>query len=208
MPAYFSISLQFKRSDIYDLFVKDFHSVLDKAGVKFKSGYWGFEGDSCEEIIEWNQKKLEQNFKLGYTQHHKHDYKQTLYDFGGFTEVRGFWMNNYPEKKTFSYEIIIPEDDVLSQEYPVSFKKEKMNELLEAMKKIWQFPYVRTIQTGLEGDTAATCLAELAKGERPNIRPFAVIEENLYCFKDENYLVDTIPERKGVLLKIKELGDE
>ena len=114
MPAYFNLSVLFRRNGLYPTFVKDFYTMLDKAGMKFRSGYWGFEEDSLEETIEWNQQKLEEDFNLGFTEHHSHDYKQVIYRFGGYSEVRGFWMNNYPEDGEFTYEIIIPESDVLS----------------------------------------------------------------------------------------------
>ena len=97
MPAYFNLSVQFRRDALYPTFVKDFYTELDKAGMKFFSGYWGYEEDSLEETIEWNQRKLEADFNLGFTEHCSHDYKQVVYKLSGYSEVRGFWMNNYPE---------------------------------------------------------------------------------------------------------------
>ena len=58
MPAYFNLSVQFRRDALYPTFVKDFYTELDKAGMKFFSGYWGYEEDSLEETIEWNQRIL------------------------------------------------------------------------------------------------------------------------------------------------------
>lgn len=145
MPAYFNISVQFKRYDLYPSFVKDFHAVLDENGMVFRSGYWGFEDDSLEGIIRWNQRKLEEDFNLGFTEHHIHDYKQVIYSFGSYS-------------------------DVLMKGYPVRFKKEKMGEFLELSKEIWQFPPVRAMQTGLEGDEAS---AGLYISEGTIGRPFA-----------------------------------
>ena len=45
MPAYFNLSVQFRRDELYPTFVKDFYALLDEAGMKFQSGYWGFEED-------------------------------------------------------------------------------------------------------------------------------------------------------------------
>ena len=59
-------------------------------------------------------------------------------------------MNNYPEDGEFTHEIIIPESDVLAEGYPVRFKEERIEELLGFSKRIWQFPPVRAIQTGLK----------------------------------------------------------
>lgn len=130
MPAYFNLSVQFRRDELYPTLVKDFYTMLREAGMKFLSGYWGFEEDSLEETIEWNQRKLEEDFNLGFTEHHMHDYKQVVYSFGSYSEVRGFWMNNYPDDGEFTHEIIIPESDVLVEECSARFKKEKKLALL------------------------------------------------------------------------------
>ena len=35
MPAYFNLSVQFRREDLYPSFVRDFYAMLDKAGMAF-----------------------------------------------------------------------------------------------------------------------------------------------------------------------------
>ena len=42
MPAYFNLSVQFRRDALYPTFVKDFYTELDKAGMKLNgtSGNW------------------------------------------------------------------------------------------------------------------------------------------------------------------------
>ncbi len=201
MPAYFNLSVQFRRRDLYPSFVRDFYAKLDEAGMAFQSGYWGFETDSLEETIEWNQRKLENDFNLGFTEHHSHDYKQAVYGFCGCSEVRGFWMNNYPEHGAFTYEIIIPEADVLEEEWPAKFREEKLGELLGLAGRIWQFPLVKAIQTGLEGNDASTSLTKLAGGEYPNICPFAIVEETGVCYEDSKYDIRPLSEgKRGILL--------
>ncbi|MCD7992023.1 MAG: hypothetical protein LUK37_09725 [Clostridia bacterium] len=200
MPAYFNLSVQFRREDLYPLFVRDFYAVLHKAGMAFQSGYWGFENDSLEEIIEWNQRKLEDDFELGFTEHHSHDYKQVIYGFGGYSEVRGFWMNNYPESGAFTHEIILPESDVLENGYPAKFIKEKMEELLELTIRIWQFSLVKAIQTGLEGNDASVSLSKLTGGEYPNTLPFALVEDMGNCYEDSLYNIQHVSEGRDGLL--------
>ena len=90
MPEYFNISFQFERKDIYKTFVKDFYTVLEQAGIKFKSGCWGSEHNILEEICVCNQRKLEENFKLGFTQHYSYNFKQVLFNFETYSHVRGF----------------------------------------------------------------------------------------------------------------------
>ena len=54
MRAYFNLSIQFQREDLYPLFVMDFHTALEKAGLIFKSGYWNSEDNSFAEIVAFN----------------------------------------------------------------------------------------------------------------------------------------------------------
>lgn len=209
MPAYFNLSVQFRRDALYPTFVKDFYTMLDKAGMKFQSGYWGYEEDSLEKTIEWNQRKLEEDFNLGFTEHHSHDYKQAVYQFGSYSEVRGFWMNDYPEDREFTHEIIIPESDVLAEGYPVRFKEERIEELLGFSKGIWQFPPVRAIQTGLEIEDDSAGLAELAQGGCPNIWPFAIVEELGAHYEGSIYDIQPITEgKKGLLFWRTETDSE
>ncbi|MCI9384664.1 MAG: hypothetical protein HFI24_10755 [Lachnospiraceae bacterium] len=109
MPAYFSITFELNKGrDAIDSFCK----TLIHSGLVFKSGYWGFENDSFDDIITWNQNRLDKNFQLGYTEHHSHDYKQMLFDYFNFSEVRLFVMNNRKER-TFSFELIVPDQESL-----------------------------------------------------------------------------------------------
>ena len=107
MPAYFSISFELNKSQTA---VKEFCAAVIDAGLVFKSGYWGFENDSFDDIVAWNQNKLDNNFQLGYTEHYSHDFKQMLFDFSDFSEVRLFVMND-KKSSTFDFNLIIPEDD-------------------------------------------------------------------------------------------------
>ena len=144
----------------------------------------------------------EVDITLGFTEHHSHDYKQVIYKFGGYSEVRGFWMNNYPEDGEFTHEIIIPESDVLAEGYPVRFKEERIEELLGFSKRIWQFPPVRAIQTGLEIEDDSAGLAELAQGGFPNAWPFAIVEDSRACYEDSIYDIQPITEgKKGLLFR-------
>ena len=176
MPAYFEMSLQFLRRDLYPGFIADFDAALDRAGLKFASGAMEDEGLSREEIAAWNQKKLDEDFVLGMTTHRSHDYKQTLYRFGDYEEVRGFWMNQHPGKGVFTYFIIIPESEVL--ECNLTFRVDAAAELLELAKGLWQFPSVRAIQTGLEFSDGPAGLKALEAGEAPYTEPFAILEQD------------------------------
>ena len=200
MPSYFNISLQFERKDIYGNFMKDFYNILSEAGLQFKSGYRSSEEMSLEEIVEWNQRKLEGNFKLGSAEHYSYDFKQVLFEYGTYSQVRGFWMNRYPDEDTFSFEIVIPESEILVEEEKRIFQRDKMDGLLYLSRQIWQFPYVRTIQTGLEAAEEATGLADLLNGAKPNVTLFSIVEKSYHCFDDADYQIEKI-DRDGIVLK-------
>ena len=70
----------------------------------------------------------------------------------------------------------------------------------DSSKRVWQFPPVRAIQTGLEIEDDSTSLAELAQGGCPNAWPFAIVEELGACHEDSVYDIQPISKgKKGVL---------
>ena len=180
MPAYFDISLQFPRTELHPGFLAEFDAALERAGLKFRAGYWEDAGLSQAEIAAWNQKKLESNFVLGMKTHVSQDYKQTLYEFKGYQEVRSFWINQHPEEGVFSCFIIIPEDEVLTFEGSDLFQQARAAELLELAQKLWQFPAVKAIQTGLEFSDGPVGLNALRAGVTPCVEPFAILEQSCY----------------------------
>ena len=199
MPAYFEMSLQFQRKDLYSSFITDFDAHLEWSGLRFRSGFWEDEGLSQGEIAVWNQKKLEADFVLGMTTHRSHDYKQTLYDFGGYGEVRGFWMNQYPDGGQFNYSIIIPESEVVDGDNYTIFLPGRAAQLRELAEKLWQFPAVKAIQTGMEEDDH-TKLRMLRKGVPACVRPFAILERDCHPYDDGSQVIELTQGRPGLLL--------
>lgn len=199
MPAYFEMSLQFQRKDLYSSFITDFDAHLERSGLVFGDGFWEDEGLSQGEIAVWNQKKLEADFVLGMTTHRSHDYKQTLYGFGGYGEVRGFWMNQYPDGGQFNYSIIIPESEVVDGDNYTSFLPGRAAQLRELAEKLWQFPAVKAIQTGMEEDDH-TKLRMLRKGVPACARPFAILEPDCHPYDDGSQVMELTQGRPGLLL--------
>ena len=77
MPPYFSVDISFDRGRVKPGFVESIYHGIIASGYPFLAGYGLDQSHSqatLEKIIEVNQRKLEQNFKLGFTQHCKHDY--------------------------------------------------------------------------------------------------------------------------------------
>lgn len=199
MPAYFEMSLQFLRKDLGPDFIANFDAHLERSGLVFGDGFWEDEGLSQGEIAVWNQKKLEADFVLGMTTHRSHDYKQALYDFGGYGEVRGFWMNQYPDGGQFNYSIIIPESEVVDGDNYTIFLPGRAAQLRELAEKLWQFPAVKAIQTGMEEDDH-TKLRMLRKGVPACVRPFAILERDCHPYDDGSQVIELTQGRPGLLL--------
>lgn len=200
MPAYFSLTFEFKKSQDA---IRAFCETLVDSGLVFKGGYQGFESDSFDDIITWNQNKLDENFQLGSTGHHSHDYKQLLFDYLDFSEVRVFILNSH-KKPTFTFELIVPEDDLLDYTeengiYCVHRKAEKMDQLRSFAKKVWAHSAALAIQTGWEGSDLPPSAKKISEGIAPQIEPFCII--NSLSLEKEIDLVFENIERSGVLIE-------
>lgn len=199
MPAYFSINIELNKTNTI---IEDFSKSLLLFGLNFKSGYWGFENDSFAEIIKWNQEKLNNNFQLASNEHHANDYKQMVFEFLDFTEVRLFVINN-KNSNTFRYILIVPEDDILEltlidNKYKISKKFEKMNILKDLAKQIWiNNKNVLAIQTGWERSDFPPKADIILKNHQPQCEPFCIIQ-NLNINTEYEY---EIIGRNGVLIE-------
>lgn len=191
MPAYFSLSVEFSRYEIdYDT-VKMLKSYLDYAGLRFKCGVNESENESIDEINDWNQKKLEDNYTLGYTDHRSNDYKQACFEYGGFSEIRGFFLNGSPTEKEFEFMLVIPEEEVVNDDG--SYKADAIQKLKDFARILWVMPQIRTIQTGIETSDGITPENEIIAGEKPSAYPFAVISQKMFgMLKAEDYEAEQI----------------
>lgn len=209
MPAYFNLTLCFKREDLYPNFMKDVYAAIEQAGMRFKSGEPDFESLRLEDIVCWNQTLIEQDFVLGWDEHWHHDYRQCYFSFGDFTEVRGFWMNHYLEEESelneFTYSIIIPEAELMPYEDycgEIWFYSDKISLLMTFAKKLWRtLPTLCSIQTGIELSDLVTSTMALRQGKSPLLCPFAVIPQELRLLQTDiaNLAFEDI-ERDGLLI--------
>ena len=194
MPAYFSLTFELYKSHHA---IGDFCESLIHSGLVFNSGYWGFENDSFDDIITWNQIKLDEDFQLGYTEHHSHDYKQMLFNYFDFSEVRLFVMNSR-KKRTFSFELIVPEYDLLDYTEK-NVKIKNMEQLKTVAKKMWVSTASLAIQTGWEDSDCPPSARKIAKGVKPQIEPFCIIHSS--SFEKIPGLIYEYVERNGVLIE-------
>ncbi len=205
MPAYFNLSFEIKKEPAA---LTDFYQSLLRAGLVFKSGYWGFEDDSFNEIVGWNQKKLDADFVLGYTTHHSHDYKQMLFDDPDFSEMRLFVLNER-KNSTFFAELVIPEYDLAALENnPVQFEKEqnKMERLEQLARAVWEISSLLTIQTGWECSDFPPRCVDISEERPPQTEPFSIIplESFKHSWEKDGNLHAFAIGRNGLFLKNEE----
>ena len=200
MPAYFSIDFQYKKTDLCDTTVKDFFEKLLSCGLIYKSGFWNSENDSLDEILVWNQKKLEANYQLGYRDHYSFGYKQMLFDFYDFSEVR-LIINNRSDEESFSFYLIIPEDDFIEYDDTGTCKRldYRMKIIEEFACCMWKIGDMCCIQSAWECSGCVANIIDIMAGTEPSIEPFAIVPDHTYHTK-WNCSCEKI-NRKGVILK-------
>ena len=81
-----------------------------------------------------------------------------------------------------------------------AFQKEREEAIVELAERLWNFPCIRAIQTGLEGDDASVGLREIELGKMPNMYPFAILEV-MYGNEEIEEAVQLKGERMGWLLR-------
>lgn len=177
MPAYFSLVFELNKTETA---IKDFCDALLAAGPVFKSGFWIAENESLDEIIKWNQEKLNSDFRLGKSEHIAHDYKQIELKFRGFSEV-GLLVMNYHRTATFAFELIVPEDDFFDsikqgEEWSFPRKTKRMEKIKRLAKQIWLSTEVLAIQTAWECSPCPPRAKEFSRKVKPQIEPFCIIK--------------------------------
>ncbi len=209
MATYFSISLQFLWEDMYPRFMHDLYAQLGRSELRFLSGCYEAAEMTLADITAWNQRLLNQRFRLSLDDDGNHDYKQTRWALGDFTEVRAFIastdFNSVSPENEFALEIIIPEQDILLPKDAAEGWRYRTPSilLLEATAAaLWQFTPVRAIQTSLEGDEDILPLASLEAGQPPHTQPFAILPALRFSPANCGFCADALGDgRQGWLLR-------
>lgn len=199
---YFTMTVECSRASIYPNIVRDFYELLKSQGFHFVSGFWDYTEESYETIIQNDQRKLEENYEL--TRDGKDEYMQLLFDYDGNQETRSY-IYNRSKDGVFSFEIIIPEEDILTFDSgKIRYHADKVATLINLAKKIWELPFVDIIQTSLEYSDVPKTSEELKTGiHELSVEPFAIIRDD---FNDQisrlRYEVTSI-ENSGLLVAVK-----
>ena len=179
MPTYLSVSFQYSKEKITGQTVRHFCDALLRSGLSFAGGYWESEGASYDEIVCWNQRKLEQNFELGDAEHYSHDYKQMLFNYMDFSEVRLFIMNER-ESPYFSFELIIPEKEFfIPTPHTEALRLDRLELVENLAVQLWACETMDCIQAGWELADEAVSYADIAAGKPPRMCPFCIIPQSI-----------------------------
>jgi len=187
MPAYFSLEILFSKDRIKPNFVKNIYSIIIESGFIFKSGYWFLENSSFDEIINWNQDKLNSHFRLRTNQNYKEGYMQIMFDSHLFDEFRGFWMYR---DNDIAFNIIIPESEIMEFEGGSFFLEDKILVIKKLAESLWQSKLVDAIQTSLELEENFYDLKDINSGMGINITPFAILPNATFLKYYKDHSID------------------
>ena len=203
MPSYFNISAEWEKIIKEESFLLSIYNSLFSNGFTFKSVLeWGCSGDlSINDIITWNQEKLNKRFRLGYSEDVSNDYRQFYLSHSLFDNIRV--ITDY----SLHISIIVPEYDIYQDEYnPTNlidnYNMNRIDALISLSESLWDTNLFVSIQTypELGGNTP---YKKLQKGELPSIEPFAILDEK--TFRRGNYSKYHVEERNGsFLIQLKE----
>ncbi len=186
MPAYYSVRFEYDRAAITHDTVRRLYAAFAEGGAVFAGGYREDAALSLDEIAAVNQSKLENNFMLGFDEHFSHDYRQILLNYGGFTEVRGFFLNNEPREGRYVFELIVPEREMFHRggHGGWTYKRTAVEALARLAVGVMRNTGAAMVQTGLELDDDYTAAAEFAANGQCNACPFALIRKPLATYAD------------------------
>lgn len=187
MPEYFAMTIQRRRNQLTDDYVKLIYESIIESGYPFKSGYWFHEDATYDEIITWNQAKLEQGFQLGYSEHVSHDYMQILFNAPEYEEMRGYWMCN---KTDISFNLIIPEYNILNSEGRYTVLEHKIAPIREMAIRIWEEGLADVIQTSMEFDGGYYSTDKVLNGKNIITHPFAIIPREIIIRFGNDYFAE------------------
>ena len=188
MPAYTSIDFEFDKPVGND-FVRRFYTAFLNDDIRFSRALaWGSEPDqTLEDIIAWNQHKLDMNFIPGMDTHIRHYSRQICLTVPPFSECR-LIISNY--ENWLKVWCIIPETEISAANCKV---------IEDAALRTWSEFDVKIVESygELEGAVGA---AKVAKGVQPAARLFAIVRPEISQHASKLYFLPQEIE-DGVILR-------
>ena len=185
MPAYYTVSFQYERATLDPNYLSAVYSAMLQGGFTYGGVLaWGCRGDmGLDEVIRWNQERLDRDFELGYTEDVSNDYRQVLLHHPQYRECRVLILNG---SRLIS--VIVPEADIMDIGGPFPaelyiaeaeglagyIRQEQLEPLKQLALAVWNRVLPVSVQTygelGSETDHEA-----LKAGEPPSLLPFALV---------------------------------
>lgn len=192
MPAYFTVAFSLKDDPNQ---VGAFYQALGQCGLRFLDGFWHSEGDTLEEIVQWNAAKLRNHDVPGIKEEYMQHYKQALFRFGDFSEARVYLF--YPaQTDEFAFHLILPEDDFFDADQ--TRRTDRMEQIQTLMIRMWNTLDLLSIQTAWECSRPPISAAKLERGCQPMTEPYAIVPT---CFVKAKWECDRREVgRNGTLL--------
>lgn len=181
MPTYLTVNFQYSKRSLSGQTVREFCDALLRCGMTFAGGYGAAEDNSYDDIVRWNQAKLEQNFELPGDEHYTHDYRQMLFSFEDFSEVRLYILNER-EQPFFSFELIVPETDFLTEGEAASAQRLQLRPLAlveDFTVRMWEEGQMDCIQAYWEIGDEPKPFADIVAGIQPCCMPFCVLPRHV-----------------------------
>lgn len=171
MPAYFMVEFSFYRTAIHSNFVSDIYQIFFQHGMEFKRGFWHGENMTLNEIIAWNQKRVEAGFEFGLEEDVKLDYRQILLLHPAYSEMRLLLTCSGQEVRL---SLLVPESDLIIGDEEYRFIGSKLRPLLELACAVWAGGKPALVQSCLELEGGIS-LKQAEAGRTPCVDPFAMI---------------------------------
>ncbi len=188
MPAYYSVGFQYERAAVGHDYLRALYSAMLQGDFTYGGVLaWGCRGDlTLEEVIRWNQERLDRDFELGYTEDVSNDYRQVLLRHAQFRECRVIVGNG---ARLIS--VIVPENDVfdLGGPFPAELfavdveelvghiRQEQVEPLKHLALSVWHRGLAVSVQT--YGELGSATDHELLKaGKLPSMLPFSIMEKS------------------------------
>ena len=169
MPAYFTVAFTLRENPDQ---VGPFYQALEQCGVRYQGGFWHSDGDTLEEIVQWNAAKLRNHDVPGIKEEYTQHYKQALFRFGDFSEARVYLF--YPAKTDeFAFHLILPENDFFDVDQ--TLRTDRMEQIQTLMIRMWNAMDLLSIQTAWECSEVPRSGAALERGCHPLTEPYAIV---------------------------------
>jgi hypothetical protein len=190
MPPYTSITWEFSKKQRHQLVSRFYTALLDE-NISFEGVFpWGCEPTmSYDNIVAWNQSKLDSDFRLGFSQDVSHDYRQVILRIVPFSSCRVFIMNF---RSKIEFHCIIPEREITT---------DNCESLIKASIRTWTQLPVLAIESFGEIDENVGSVA-IASGELPSASLFALVDQHCSAYKNMRE-IETTPLQRGCILRRK-----